>query len=330
VRLLACVRTTVSAVTLAVVAGCTQQPASTAALAPDGRGQPRELSPREDLLLLAAEEALVSRCMAGNALTYTVTIPTQDPPRRISPEPWYGLDDVASARAKGYGLDEGTPRPAPPEPAAPAGDPNARLVERMPPAQQQAYSEALYGRPAERVLERLPSGATLIISVTGCVAEARRRLYGDVRGYLRAEYLVVNIHRPADRAARATSQYRQALDRWRTCMGRLGHGYGEPAAARAAMEARYDRSPRDRAAARAEERTVATADATCGRQSRLVATAKQMYRDALAAQTRALMAEIRTYRAARVRALGTARAAGLLGSVSPNPTSRVTGPSLVH
>jgi len=99
-------------------------------------------------------------------------------------------------------------------------------------------------------------------------------------------------------------------------MGRLGHGYGEPAAARAAMEARYDRSPRDRAAARAEERTVATADATCGRQSRLVATAKQMYRDALAAQTRALMAEIRTYRAARVRALGTARAAGLLGPVS--------------
>jgi hypothetical protein len=303
-------RAVACAVTLLVAAGCAEPAgppapaAAPAAAAAAERGRPaRELTPREDRQLFVAEETLVSRCMAGKGLTYAVSVPPgNSPPKTAPPEPWYGLDDVASARARGYGLGQRRP-PSSPATAAPDNDPNARLLARMSPARQQAYTEALYGDPAQRITEPLGGGATLFLSVTGCVADARRQLYGDVRAFLHAEFLVVNIRRAADRVVRADPGYQQALGRWRACMRRSGHAYDEPAAARAAMADRRDR---------AMERAVAVADATCARQARLVATAKRGYQDALTAQTRKLDAEIRAYRAARVQGLRVARAAGLL------------------
>jgi hypothetical protein len=149
--LIAGARAVACAVTLLVAAGCAAQAATPATPAPAAataeRGRPaRELTPREDRQLFVAEQTLVSRCMAGKGLTYTVsepsvpsvppTPPGSPPPKTAPPEPWYGIDDVASARARGYGLGRRSPPPAPAA-AAPDDDPNARLVARMSPAQQQ-------------------------------------------------------------------------------------------------------------------------------------------------------------------------------------------------
>jgi hypothetical protein len=161
----------------------------------------RSLSSKERAALFLAEEKLVARCMRAKGLTYHAVGPSsaeleaEVEAAALDLERAYGSDDVERARQEGYGPVR---RPSPPAAEAVTQDPvrdhpNTRLVQSMSPARQRAYTVALFGEPNDMVAVDLPDGGRLSVSVAGCVAEARRSLYGDVRRYLRLQFLVENV-----------------------------------------------------------------------------------------------------------------------------------------
>jgi hypothetical protein len=237
----------------------------------------RQLTSKDRALLYLTEEKLVARCMGNKGFRYSATpIPTSEL-REASTPRWYGNDDEVVARQQGYGVSSGR-RATALGVADRAQDPNARLVQRLPPADQQRYTEALFGRVQDYQQVALPNGKRMSVSVSGCVADARRQLYGDVREYLRLTHVVTNLGAEVYRLVVADSRYLHALDAWRGCMRQRGYGYDSPGAAVEAIGALAGASAASRAAARGTEVRVAVADARCAARSRLVAVANELDR----------------------------------------------------
>ncbi|HEY9371071.1 hypothetical protein, partial [Streptomyces sp.] len=187
---------------------------------------PSTLTWSDQQSLTRAEQRLISDCLAERGFRYEIRVPQEPPPRRFP----YVVDDVAWARAHGFGRDEER-RIA----ALKAADPNERYFRGLPPRRQKAALAALNGARPVGLSARMPGGGVVAASDQGCTARAQRRLYGDLRGWFEARLTVANLTPLYVPKVRADPGFRRSVTAWAACMTGRGHRYANPDALRAAL-----------------------------------------------------------------------------------------------
>ncbi|MCB5165843.1 hypothetical protein LG634_13485 [Streptomyces bambusae] len=247
-----------AAVLLAACLGCT--PA-----AGQGAGRPyRAPTAAEQDTLEHAESLLVGACMKDRGYRYTVVPPAQQPP--VPPDFPYGIDDAEFARSHGFGtdLDLQVTRRA-------ATDPNRSYARSLGSARGTGYAQALTGTAGKRITVTLPSGFRIATNTTGCLAQARRTLYGDHPAWFAATRTAENLKAVYQARTRKDPAYAAAVRKWSACMSGRGWQVKDLEALRMQASAASHRAPTRRQLA--HERAAAGAEAECVRATGLVAVA---------------------------------------------------------
>ncbi|MGI5170150.1 hypothetical protein ACQEU3_37940 [Spirillospora sp. CA-253888] len=176
----------------------------------------RPVAATGDELLHRASERLIARCMARAGFAYT----EQPPPSPAEPVARQVLGDVEWARRHGYGL-------LPDGPGSGDQDSNSRHLAGLTPEGRNAWYGRLMGSGRRLVVE-LPGAGRLSASDNGCVAEARRALYGDLAGWYRARRIVDHLDGYAAREMTRTPRYRAGLAAWAGCVRERGYAVSSP------------------------------------------------------------------------------------------------------
>ncbi|MCW6004028.1 hypothetical protein K1W54_05440 [Micromonospora sp. CPCC 205371] len=242
----------------------------------------------EQRLLLRAEHELTRRCMAGQRFAY----PPPPAGSAGTDDPWH--PDLDLRGAQGSGLGAAGPSPASPSPAG------------MRAAQRPAYRRALSGDDSRRVTLRLSSGPEFTFASTGCIAEGRRGLYGDVMRAARAAYVPQEAYNALYPALAAHPAVRAAEGRWAACMRRRGQPFASMQAARSAVARGYRTSAAG--VARRTEVVVAVADGECALEARLPETVAGVAAGVAVSLTAEQRHDLTQAAAIRSAALGRARA----------------------
>ncbi|WP_217238452.1 hypothetical protein [Streptomyces sp. AC555_RSS877] len=229
-----------------------------------GHDRLREATSAELDVLHRAEQLLTRGCMAERGFAYWPVPRIPAPDYRTFP---YVVDDEKWAARHGYGrdiqkrLDEQD-----------RDSPSARYLHGLAKERYQAWGVALDGPSSDRTALRaeVPMGGTFSRSDQGCVVDAWRTLYGDIRAWYRSTRMVDNL--PGFRIGRVSEDpaFRKAVRSWSGCMGRHAISAGTPAALRG--ERLADKGP----GAQSEDIRVATAEARCAHTSGLAATAARL------------------------------------------------------
>lgn len=228
---------------------------------------------QERRLLDRAEMLLMADCMSRAGFEVIVTDP-RDHPQQPLQFP-YGIDDVAAARAQGFGLDTGAVD------EARRTNPNQRYFDRLSPERQAAYQAALTGRRRDPVTVELAGGYTVTAGSDGCSAEAIERLYGDFARWFRARTVVDNLASEYQADVYDDPRFVEAVSAWADCMRGRGYDVADPGALR------------ERYAGGTDELPAAVAEAECSIQTRMVAIALELERDH-AAEVRSVREEVIT------------------------------------
>lgn len=258
-----------TAVTAAVLllGACDATPPGPADPAPAGA----PLSAAQKATLHRAEERLVHRCMHDRGWAYRET-PPDDPsardrgPGRSFP---YLVTDVAWAETYGYG-DAFTPA-AGAAPDARRAAP-ARTGQSAPARPSADWARALYGT-GRQVSVELPGGGRLSTSDRGCLASARKTLYGDLGRWFPARRLSDNIDVFVRQRVRDDDDFKEGVAAWSRCARTRGHDVASPGQLRAELDRRTPGSTP--AEAHAREVRTAVVEATCARSSGLARTLRQ-------------------------------------------------------
>ncbi|WP_327636200.1 hypothetical protein OHB24_40150 [Kribbella sp. NBC_00482] len=214
----------------------------------------------EKALLYRAEERLISRCMADHGYRYLDR--AQPPaPTAAQREFPYVVDDPSWAKRYGYGLTLAATE----QPVEPA-DGNAAYVNKLSTADQKAYQAALIGSGRQITID-LPAGGRVSVSNKGCVATARKQLYGDLRGWFAASKTIEGLDRVVRRDVRADARYQAAVKDWAACLRRSGVAVEDPGALREELARRTEKLPE--ADAKRTEVRFAVLEATCANSSSL-------------------------------------------------------------
>jgi hypothetical protein len=320
----------VSAAVLAA-AGCRAQPAADRTPAPAASSSASTgaatAPPRADALLAETvqsrqdtwylrrvEDELVRRCMAGKGLTYFAT--------EFGPIPAEGaatVDAIPPAPAAGYGLfakakagaaDEATTpgRTLPGAVGAPSRNRQDVYVQRLGPAEQAKYLEALQGPDSTRATITLPTGSQISFPTGGCRGDARRQVYGDLADAVRLDMVPQSVLRQVATRAQADPEYATAIAAWQACMRKAGYPYRSPLDATVAIAGAY-RTQGVTETLHRRELAVARADATCDAASSLREVSARMrakYLDQMSDEIErdlVALAELRTDAVARAKSL---------------------------
>ncbi|WP_411075697.1 hypothetical protein [Streptomyces sp. cmx-4-7] len=257
----------------------------------------------ENGLLADAERRLITTCMKEKGFAYTVDVLPED--RDRAPDRPFGLDDVAWARHHGYGLDTDGPRDD--GRTAVRVSTQERYLASLTPERRRAFDRALDGKDRAAITVEVPGRGQVFTSADGCQADARRRLYGDLRAWTEAKAIVVNLGYLTWDQVVSAPEYTTALESWRTCMAGKGFAYAD------SSEAIGDVAARGRAGsagtARERERRTAVADAECNRDAGLARTGTRLQRERIRAAARTRFArQARHFTDAVTGALAEARA----------------------
>ncbi|MFF9148233.1 hypothetical protein ACF1BN_25610 [Streptomyces sp. NPDC014861] len=218
----------------------------------------------EDRLLHDAEQRLLRDCMGRHGFTYRVVPLDADSGSRIFP---YVVDDAAWARRHGYGAESRRQREA-----LARRDPNRAYFAALPADRRAEALVTANGPSPEGLTVRLPGGGTMRRSDRGCVAEAQRRLYGDLGAWFRSSTRLGVLEQLLRSRVVADTAYLRSLEGWRRCMDRAGHAFATPAAARASALSPVRPLPRAREVERA------LAEVRCAEESALDRTARRLDR----------------------------------------------------
>jgi predicted small secreted protein len=290
-----------------LTAGCGTDSGSGAAVSasaplPD-RELRTELSQQESDLLYLAEQQLINSCMRKQGFAYQVTAPYQLPSSAAARP--FGNDDVALAKAHGYGIANGEQERQ--DRQLRNLGPNGRYVASLSPQRRQAFQRALDGTNPAAITVQIGDRGSVFTSADGCQADARTQLYGGLRRWTAAKATVINLRALTQPELAEDTRYTTALRSWRSCMTRRGYSYQNPAEAVAAA-ARKSRPGGGNAALRRQEQHVAVADAQCNRQSALAATGARVQREHVQAAARGHFRQaVSDYTLAVTRALPIAR-----------------------
>ncbi|MER6738506.1 hypothetical protein [Streptomyces puniciscabiei] len=237
--------------------------------------------------LFEARERAVGRCMAARGWRYW-PVPWRPPaPEPLAQDPRHG-DDVPLHRAMGYGVATALTKPP--------VDLNGDYVQRLSGDDPQKYSTALFGTPRHRLDITLPDGEVTFVYTDGCTSRAKRSVYGDLRSWVLADTVVINL--PFEIADRVRRDPRAvAADRrWSACMAVHGYHYRTPDEAKRRFMDPDPKALRTTAAGvRRSEIAQAVDDARCDRQTgraRLIRVLDRHYGDRVA---RERAAQIQAY-----------------------------------
>jgi hypothetical protein len=223
---------------------------------------PVQLTSEEKRALLLAEQELTADCMRERGFQYRVVAAPREEDKEA---PRFGTEDVAKARSVGYAIDRSDSEHSHNVPT----DANALYAQSLPPSRQQEFNVALFGAsdgPQGSVT--LPNGQQIGFPLTGCLSDARKRLYGgDVNRFMTIDAFVNNLEGEVARRVRRNGEIIDSLKRWRACMRKRGLDFVDPN--EAIETARADAS---------RERAIAVADATCARAADLVDIGRRMLR----------------------------------------------------
>lgn len=164
-----------------------------------------------------AEQELTGRCMRKNGFAYEVDAP---------PGTSEDMETLPSLGGFGTPLTVETARDGYPE--VNAADPVTKDAE--PGGTRRGFDRTLDDEHARQVHIEIP-GLAVGASTRGCVAEARRRLYGSVRNYLMVEYLAQGVRQFGSRALDDPA-VRRSLETYETCMRGRGYAAANPGQAR--------------------------------------------------------------------------------------------------
>ncbi|MFI0192117.1 hypothetical protein ACH4PW_31810 [Streptomyces sp. NPDC017082] len=258
-------------------------------------------SDADQKLLFDARETAIARCMSARGWPYQ---PTPWRPRRDNPaqDPRSG-DDIALHRTAGYGFSTGAQEP----PASP----NDSYANSLTAERRELYSQALFGTPQHRLDATLPNGEVTFIYTDGCSAQAEKQLYGDLKTWLIADTVVINLRIEVDNRVTADRRLTAATQSWSSCMAHRGYHYDTPGAARTHIGQAYEHAaPSAKGEERRTELAQALADAECDKQvgrARLFRSLDEEYRDQVARERNS---QITSYRELISRALIVARPTG--------------------
>ncbi|MFB6720713.1 hypothetical protein ACFCV3_11155 [Kribbella sp. NPDC056345] len=171
---------------------------------------PAPVSTEQKALLHQAEERLISKCMTAAGFRYDEqALPAVSIDRRFP----FLIDDIAWARTNGYD------RPAQKRP-----DP---YLDSLSDERHAQYARTLLGQGKQLSVE-LPSGPRLSASDRGCIAEARRELYGDLPRWFvvrrTSDKLIFAVY--AD--VRDDARFSTAMKQWSDCMRDRGYPVDNP------------------------------------------------------------------------------------------------------
>ncbi|MEW2289335.1 hypothetical protein [Streptomyces sp. NPDC047841] len=181
-------------------------------------------SPAERKRLFEAQEHAISLCMAQRGWPYRpVAWHPAESDAAVTRALAHG-DDIPLHRRFGYGITTlRTSKPA---------DPNAVYTASLSRQRQERYSEALFGTPAHRLDARLSTGEVTFVYTDGCTALADKQLFGDLRKWLVADTIVLNLPAEVDNRVRAAGELTATEKPWRDCMASHGLRFKSPDDAR--------------------------------------------------------------------------------------------------
>lgn len=272
-----------------VIAGCSGPPQA---------AEGRELTAAEKVQVRHAEQLLVKECMEAAGFRYWIAyLPTADQLDGGG----YLVTDVSWARRNGYGsrfsdrIDE-----------IQRTDPNARYANGLPEHERARYSATLDGLSSgSMVTARLPGGRTVQASDSGCLAEAKGRLYGDFETWFQVEKIAENLSMTYVGKVLKDSRFVRALETWSTCMTSRGYDVADPPGARELLTRLTNGMTREESFA--VEVELAVAEASCANATPLAETARAVRDEYHAKELRRYGEDVATYERMSVAALGRAR-----------------------
>ncbi|MFB7210050.1 hypothetical protein [Streptomyces sp. NPDC056255] len=222
--------------------------------------------------LASAEEVLAGRCMRRQGFEYYVVVPsagrsaTHDADGKESFE--YGIDDIAWATEHGFAQPSGAGT------SGPVADKNARYVRSLPEAGRRKYTAAYVGDPSEHHIEAEVEGTVVGMSTTGCLATAKKALYGSLEAWFRPHVIARNVGALTRRRVLADPRYLRAAQKWSGCMRSHRINASNPDDLRRKLGRRStSESVRDAAD---PGRRWAVAEATCALRTKLTETAREL------------------------------------------------------
>lgn len=219
------------------------------------------VSAQDKLLLKSAEERLVRQCMNTAGFEYFEKPPAVKSQTREFP---YVVDDVAWARANGYGH--------PAQTALPATEAE-KYFDGLSTEQQAAWRKSLFGSGKQISVELAP-GQRLSTSDQGCTASARRTLYGDLARWFTARRLTDHLGFAVQDRVRADQRYHTAMAEWAGCVKGRGYDADDPGELREVVAKRNE--GRAATAVRAAEVAATVVEATCAKSTSLAATVRRI------------------------------------------------------
>ena len=186
-------------------------------------------SPEDGALINNAHGSLVEDCMA--ALGWVVDIPLMtadviraDRSQVLTPVEAYLFDDAARAAASGYGLagrvgSESAAQSTIADFAAAGSLPD---VAAMTPGEAERYWLDFAGAEADRVEIVELDGGTSSASGTGCLAEATKRLWGDIANEMTLVDVRDHVQYETWSVVLASRSVSSALRAWRDCISDTG------------------------------------------------------------------------------------------------------------
>lgn len=173
----------------------------------------------------------------------------------------YGATDPAVAFQAGYGIN-----PQLHNVQLKNSDPNWAYVRSLNPAEDRQFKLAYFGDPADSIRIETDDG-WLEVGGSGCLADARTRLYGSLREWVRLDAWASSLHPRAHDLVTADDSYPDILMAWRECMDRSGYSVRDPGDSRSKAATHLHAVGAEKALAM--ERSVAAADARCNSETRM-------------------------------------------------------------
>jgi hypothetical protein len=255
----------VVALVLIVAAG-----AVAVALTRGATAAPSAVTAEDRALLHRAEQRLIKQCMTTAGFQYDER---PVPPARTERRFAYIIDDLAWAKVHGY--DD-------PNPAPRSTNPNAQRAQRLPAAEARRWERTLIG-DGKQISFELGDGSRISTSDKGCLATARRTLYGDLAGWFRArrtsDGLIYIVYSKVNHDPR----YDAALKEWAACVRGRGYPADTPGRLMEVVKQRTKGQPQQ--AIRAAEITGAVTEAECATSTSLARTVRELHAEHLTKTT---------------------------------------------
>lgn len=283
-----------AAVLLVALSGCAQPQH-------ERSGSPELSGMTPERLLGYAEQALTGRCMRAHGFAYHIAPPPAgfgDDDGETGPFR-YGIDDIGWAREHGFGAPARTGQ------TPSRSDANSRYVNGLRESERRRYLTAYFGEPGEHSVETTVGDITTGVSTTGCLARARKTLYGDPRTWFRPDVVAGNIGGLIRQRVTEDQRYLRAVRQWSGCMANRGISASDPGHLRERFD-RHSRGMAARTSANAERRW-AIAEAECAIRTGMTTTARAVESRHEAAIRAKYRAELDRHRAIESEAVRRAR-----------------------